>query len=482
MATDILGLETNYTTPPQPYSAPQIEMVHGALEAQGLAALQILVAGSPDGGVVKIPDDSAWEVSASGVVSPGAGIATHSTYKALALQTTAPVTIDGTTAGFEASASGLYLFAAIEAAANDSRKTRLPKFVLSDSPTLNGGILIASGVSTDSDGVTAASDAREFIEFEGEGGASTPTGTGVVKVVSGVQQAAASLIANADIAADAAIAQSKISGLATALGAKSDAAHTHSNATDAASGFMSAADKLKLNSATDANIAGALAMRDSNGNLKASAPVAGSDVATKDYADSIAAAGAPDATETTAGIAKLSVAPVAEAIAVGNNDSRLQVMGASGSGHSAGIVDSPGATPGSTRFWREDAVWVAPTAGLPEALNFIMDSGGSELETGVQGDFIVGFDCEIQSVTLLADQTGGIVLDLWRETYANYPATDADSITASAPPTISAGIKSQDSSLTGWTVALNAGDVLRVNVDSVTDIARCTLFLQVVRT
>ena len=39
------------------------------------------------------------------------------------------------------------------------------------------------------------------------------------------------------------------------------------------------------------------------------------------------------------------------------------VFGASGSGHSAGIVPDPGSTAGTARFLREDATWVAPPAG-----------------------------------------------------------------------------------------------------------------------
>jgi hypothetical protein len=46
------------------------------------------------------------------------------------------------------------------------------------------------------------------------------TGTGLVKVVSSVMQSPASLLIDADVASDAAIAQSKISGLTTALDAK----------------------------------------------------------------------------------------------------------------------------------------------------------------------------------------------------------------------------------------------------------------------
>lgn len=115
-------------------------------------------------------------------------------------------------------------------------------------------------------------------------------------------------------------------------------------------------------------------------------------------------------------------------------------------------------------------------------LVFIIDGGGSAITTGIKGDLIVDFGCTIQSVTLLADQSGSIVVDIWKDTYANYPPTNADSITASAKPTISTATKSQDSTLTGWTTSISAGDILRFNVDSITTCQRVTVALKVVLT
>lgn len=114
-------------------------------------------------------------------------------------------------------------------------------------------------------------------------------------------------------------------------------------------------------------------------------------------------------------------------------------------------------------------------------LMFVHDNVGNEVETGIKGDIHVPFACTITEVRLFADQTGSIVVDLWKDTYANYPPTDADSITASAVPTISAATKSEDTTLSGWTTSVAAGDVIRVNVDSVTDVTRFTLALTVKR-
>jgi len=83
---------------------------------------------------------------------------------------------------------------------------------------------------------------------------------------------------------------------------------------------------------------------------------------------------------------------------------------------------------------------------------------------------------------MLADQSGSIVVDIWKDTYANFPPTDADSITASAPPTISSAQKSQDSTLTGWTKSISSGDILAFNVDSCATITRVTISLKVEKT
>ena len=111
------------------------------------------------------------------------------------------------------------------------------------------------------------------------------------------------------------------------------------------------------------------------------------------------------------------------------------------------------------------------------AIAFIIDGGGAEIATGEHGHLEIPFKCEIQRVTLLADQSGSIIIDIWKDTYANFPPDNADSITSSAPPTITTAVKSQDATLTGWTKEIAAGDILSFNVDSVTDIERVTLVL-----
>ncbi|MEO1169921.1 MAG: hypothetical protein AAFW97_14545 [Pseudomonadota bacterium] len=112
----------------------------------------------------------------------------------------------------------------------------------------------------------------------------------------------------------------------------------------------------------------------------------------------------------------------------------------------------------------------------------VFDGGGAAIAADSQVDVPVGFDCTIEEVRILADQTGSIVVDIWKDTYANFPPTNADSITASAVPTISSGTKDSDATLTGWTTSISAGDTLRFNVDSATTIERATISLKVRKT
>jgi hypothetical protein len=130
-----------------------------------------------------------------------------------------------------------------------------------------------------------------------------------------------------------------------------------------------------------------------------------------------------------------------------------------------------------------------PLAVRTQTLTFVIahfTSPGANIATGFAGVLVVPWACTITQVTLLsadpAITSGSIVIDIWKDTYANYPPTVADTITASAKPTITSAIKSQDATLTGWTTTIAAGDVLAFNVDSVTALKRVRVDLQVTLT
>ena len=121
------------------------------------------------------------------------------------------------------------------------------------------------------------------------------------------------------------------------------------------------------------------------------------------------------------------------------------------------------------------AVGAAP--GLAGGLGFVIDGGGSVLTTGAKGSLYVPIGYELTAGRLLADQAGDIEIDIWLDTGANYPPTVADSITGSAPLTLSSGDYSEDTTLAGWTTTISAGSVLYFNINSVSDIKRIEIAL-----
>jgi hypothetical protein len=123
------------------------------------------------------------------------------------------------------------------------------------------------------------------------------------------------------------------------------------------------------------------------------------------------------------------------------------------------------------------------SGGYTATITYVIDGGGSAPTTGVKGDLLIPFACTINSVTLQADQSGSAVVDIWKKTYTlNSPPTVANTITAAALPTLATAQSSQDATLTGWTTAIAANDMLRFNLNSVTTCTRITLTLKVTKT
>jgi hypothetical protein len=124
----------------------------------------------------------------------------------------------------------------------------------------------------------------------------------------------------------------------------------------------------------------------------------------------------------------------------------------------------------------------AAGGGGSSVIGASFDGQGAPIAVDTYCDIYVPFDCTITGVVMLAEQVGAIVVDVWADTYGNYPPTNADSICAAAPPTIAAANKSTDTTLTGWTTAVAAGTTLRFNVESVSLIERLALALTVTKT
>lgn len=117
------------------------------------------------------------------------------------------------------------------------------------------------------------------------------------------------------------------------------------------------------------------------------------------------------------------------------------------------------------------------------SVEFVIDGGGQPIQSGLGGYLEVPFAGTIVGVVLMADKVGTCVVDIWKDTYANYPPTVADTITASAKPTITATNKYKDTTLTGWTTSLAQRDILAFNLDSTSNIiTKLTISLLIART
>ncbi len=141
--------------------------------------------------------------------------------------------------------------------------------------------------------------------------------------------------------------------------------------------------------------------------------------------------------------------------------------------------------------WRVDLTAGAQTASiteniaehlLSECLVVDIDGGGAEIADAEHADIYIPFDCQIVGWVLLAHETGSIVIDVWKDVLANFPPTVADTITVGGEPTITTAEFASSENLAAWTTTTcAAGEVIRLNVDSCTDIQRVTVILRVVR-
>ena len=116
---------------------------------------------------------------------------------------------------------------------------------------------------------------------------------------------------------------------------------------------------------------------------------------------------------------------------------------------------------------------------LPGALERIVvtiDGGGSAITTGEKKLTLEpGITGTIVGWTMAGDQTGSMVMDIWKANAAI--PTNANSITGSAKPTLSSARRGNSTTLTGWTTAVAAGDVFIFEVESITSFTHMTLTL-----
>ena len=113
------------------------------------------------------------------------------------------------------------------------------------------------------------------------------------------------------------------------------------------------------------------------------------------------------------------------------------------------------------------------------SVGITIDGGGSPITTGFKGTLRLPFGGLITRWTLLADQAGGLVIDIWKGPFASSPPTVAETITGSDKPTLISEQQAEHAVPETWVAEVAAGDVMAFNVDSVDTITRVSLTLDV---
>lgn len=105
------------------------------------------------------------------------------------------------------------------------------------------------------------------------------------------------------------------------------------------------------------------------------------------------------------------------------------------------------------------------------------DGGGSAPTAGIKGYATIPYSGTITGYTIISDQSGSAVFDVWKRNDA--VPTIANTIVASAPPTLSSSQYVRSTTLTGWTTSVAANDVIGFNLNSASGLTRATLVLYI---
>lgn len=111
------------------------------------------------------------------------------------------------------------------------------------------------------------------------------------------------------------------------------------------------------------------------------------------------------------------------------------------------------------------------------SIQYVIDGGGSTPSTGAKGQMSIPFACTITGWILTGDVSGSAVVDVLRSTYAGFPTTS--SLAGSDKPTLSSAQKNENLALSAWTTAINAGDEIQFNLNSVTTCTRLNITLNI---
>ena len=116
---------------------------------------------------------------------------------------------------------------------------------------------------------------------------------------------------------------------------------------------------------------------------------------------------------------------------------------------------------------------------LSGSFGITIDGAGSVITLGNKGYATIPYSGTITGWTMIANQTGNCVIDVWKA--AGTIPTGADTITGTEKPTLSSQQIASDLSLSSWTTSVTAGDVFAFYVDSASTITRVNLSIYITK-
>lgn len=117
------------------------------------------------------------------------------------------------------------------------------------------------------------------------------------------------------------------------------------------------------------------------------------------------------------------------------------------------------------------------TADLTRTIVFMIDNGSQQISPGNKGFLHLDVSGEIDSWTVLSQDTGNIAIDIKKTTYQDFP-NGFISIVGSEFPRLISQSKNKDDDLTTWQKRLDTNDILEFEVLSCSGIKRCTVTLK----
>lgn len=118
----------------------------------------------------------------------------------------------------------------------------------------------------------------------------------------------------------------------------------------------------------------------------------------------------------------------------------------------------------------------------PAQLVFRVNNGASVLAVGrkTKAALVIPYACEIFGWVITSDVSGSIEIDIYKGT--NYAIPTTGSICGTQLPSMTSATSASSSTLNTWTRSLNVGDVLVIDVKSVTSVKSLVLALKLKRT